>query len=191
MTDQDGIGTGKSGTEGQCEVSPPRQALRADEPGDDEEIQEQQRNADVQQVAVVVVLRHQRHHFLGRVVRVLAEDEIEHRYRDEGVDQREPGRQRIAAGCEVQCDGDARDDGRGQRSQPQITLAVDVRDDGAIGCLSDESHDSPPMTGQPQCTTGPRASPTVEGGETQVPQRSELINPCRMNKSHAPDQMRK
>ena len=62
--------------------------MRTDEPGDDEEIDEQQRDADIQQDAVVVVLRHQRHDFFGRIVRVLAEDQVEERHQHEGVEQR-------------------------------------------------------------------------------------------------------
>ena len=71
--------------------------MRADEPGDHEELREQQRDRDVQQHAVIVVLRHQRHDFFGRVVRVLAEDRVGERHEQERVGEREDGGERVAA----------------------------------------------------------------------------------------------
>jgi hypothetical protein len=64
----------------------------------------QQHDRDVHQHAVVVVARHRRHHFLRRVVRVLAEDRIGQRHEQEGVGEREDTRERIAAAQEVQRD---------------------------------------------------------------------------------------
>ncbi len=84
---------GGAGDVSEHQHRPPRELVRADPPGAADERREMQRHDDPGEPAVIAVLLELRHHRLGRVVRVLADQEVEQRHEAVADEERQAERE--------------------------------------------------------------------------------------------------
>ena len=117
---------------GEHQQRPPRQVVRADPPCAADQRDEVQRHRRPREPAVVAVLLELRHHRLGRVVRVLADQAVEQRHQAVADEQRQAERDLMSRRCMRRDAGERQqriDDGQ----QPPPALAVAVFDGAVLG----------------------------------------------------------
>ena len=124
---QAGVGAGHVG---QQQQRPPWQVLRAGPPGAADQRHEVQRHRHPGQPAVVAVGHQRRHHRLGWVVLVLADQRVQQRHQTVADQERQPQRQRLTAGL-VGPQPEERQQRVDHRQAPGPALAVAVADRAA------------------------------------------------------------
>jgi len=89
VADGQHVAVGRADAPREDEDRPPRQGLRTDEPDGDEEARVEHRHSRMQQGAVERIVGHRLDNFFGRIVRVLADEEVEQRHEEIHIDERE------------------------------------------------------------------------------------------------------